>query len=83
MEQQSLAALTDAELLQEAKKMKSTNLYDALIIGFLIGISIYSAVKNGFGWLTFLPFIYLPIAGKNKAKHKALAELLTVRNLKQ
>jgi hypothetical protein len=52
MTQEELAALTDQELLQEAKKIKSANLTDAIIIGVLIGIAIYSTVKNGIGLLS-------------------------------
>ncbi len=74
--------LTDDELLQEVKKMKTTTIFDALIFGILIGIAIYSSVKNGFGLLTFLPLIYVPIAGKNRIKNKELKQLLIERNLK-
>jgi len=81
MTREELAILTDQELLQEAKKMKSTKLIDALIIGVLIGIATYSSVKNGFGFLTFLPFICAPIAIKNKTDHKKLEDLLKERNL--
>jgi hypothetical protein len=80
--QKELSELTDQELLQEAKKSKSINLYDAVIFGILIGIAIYSTVKNGLGLLTFLPLIYIPIAAKNKIKNKALEKLLKERNLK-
>ena len=82
MEQKKLAELTDEELLQEAKKIKSTNLYDAAIFGILIGIAIYATVKNGLGLLTFLPLAYSPIAVKNQTKHKELEKLLKERNLK-
>lgn len=81
MEQEKLVELTDEALLEQAKIMKPTKIYDAVIFGFLIGITIYSAVKNGFGWLTFLPLVYLPAAGKNKAKREALEKLLKERNL--
>jgi uncharacterized membrane protein YobD (UPF0266 family) len=80
--QKELSELTDQELLQEAKKSKPTNLYDAVIFGILIGIAIYSTVKNDLGLLTFLPLIYIPIAAKNKIKNKALEKLLKERNLK-
>ncbi|KAA3624201.1 MAG: FUSC family protein [Bacteroidetes bacterium] len=81
MKQKQLAELTDEELLQEAKNLKPTNVYDAVIFGFLIGVAIYSSVKNGLGWLTFLPLIYLPIAAKNKTKIKEVNKLLKERNL--
>ncbi len=82
MEQKEIAELTDKELLQEAKKIKSTKLYDAAIFGVLIGIAVYSTVKNGLGLLTFLPLIYMPVAAKNKTKIKDLERLLKERNLK-
>ncbi len=82
MKQKELAEFTDQELLQEAKKIKSTNLNDALIFGILIGIAIYSAVKNGFGLLSFLPLLYTPIAAKNRIRNKEVEDLLKKRNLK-
>lgn len=82
MKQINLAELTDEELLQEAKKIKSTTIYDALFIGVLVGIAVYSSVKNGFGLLSFIPLVYLPIAVKNKKKSNELKKLLLERNLK-
>jgi len=82
MDAKVLATLTNEELLQVAKKVRSTTIFDAAIIGLLIGIAIYSVVKNGFGLLTFLPLVYLPIAAKNKAKNKLLNEKLKERGLK-
>jgi len=78
---QQTEALTDEELLQEAKKMKLTKLYDAGIVGFLAGVAIYSTVTNGFGLLTFLPLVYVPIAGRNNKKRKELEKQLKARNL--
>lgn len=82
MKQKESGELTNEELLQEAKKVKSTTVFDAVIIGFLIGVAIFSSVKNGFGLLSFLPLVYIPIAAKNKAKKKELEKLLKERNLK-
>jgi hypothetical protein len=81
MEQKLLTELTDEELLKEAKKIKPTNLYDAGILGVLIGIAIYSTVNNGLGLFTFLPLVYAPKAVKNKAKNKELEKLLKERKL--
>lgn len=82
MKQEELAALTNEELLQEAKKGKSTKIFDAVIIGILIGIAVYSTVKKGVGLLSFLPLVYLPIAAKNKIKNKLVEQLLKEKNLK-
>lgn len=81
MNQTELALLSDQELLEEAKKIKPSKIYDAVIFGVLIGIAIYSIVNNGFGLLTFLPLIYIPVAGKHKSKNRQLEELLKERNL--
>ena len=77
-----LNELTDEGLLQEARKMKSTKIYDAVIFGLLIGIATYSSINNGFGLLTFLPLVYAPIAAKNMTKYRELEKLLLERNLK-
>ena len=82
MSQKELTELTNEELLQEGKKIKSTKIFDAAIFGFLIGVAVYSTIRNGFGLLTFLPLIYIPIAAKNKARNKELEKLLKEKNLK-
>lgn len=82
MKQNKYSDLSDEELLEQVKNMKPTKIYDAVFFGVLIGIAIYSTVKNGFGLLTFLPLVYLPIAAKNKNKIKELEKLLKERNLK-
>jgi hypothetical protein len=82
MKQKELVDLTNEELLQEAKKIKTNNIYDAAIFGFLIGVAVYSAIRNGFGWLTFLPLLYVPIAAKNKVRNREVEKLVKERGLK-
>jgi hypothetical protein len=77
------AELTNEELALQAKKSKSAYILDAVIIGFLVGIAVYSAVRNGVGLLTFLPLVYLPIAARNRAKHSELKKRLQERGLHQ
>jgi len=82
MTQKELSELTDQELLDEAKKMKSTSIINAVLIGFLVGILIFSVVKNSLGFFTLIPlyFIYKIV---NKSKdNKALEKLLKERKLK-
>lgn len=83
MTQKELKDFTDEELLQEAKKIKSTKIFDAALIGLLIGVSTYTTVKNGFGLLTFLPLVYIPASIRNKTRIKELERLLKERNLNQ
>lgn len=82
MSEREFSELSDQELLQEGKKIKSSNIMDAMIIGFLIGISIYSAFRNGVGLLSFLPLIYLPVAAKNRSRNARLEDLLKQKHLK-
>lgn len=84
MNQKELSELTDQELLEEAKKLKSFSVTNAFIIGFLIGIVIFSIVKSTFGFLMLIPlYLIYKMANDPKAKRsKALERLLKERNLK-
>jgi hypothetical protein len=85
MKQKGLTELTDQELLDEAKKVKSITITHALFIGLLIGIVFYSVVKNTVGFFTLIPLFmaYKLINNSNNAKNKALENLLKERNLKE
>lgn len=79
----NLSELTDQELLQEEKKMKSAATIDAACIGFLIGIVVYSIWKNTLGFFTLIPlFIVYKLINKPKYNKKELEALLKERNLK-
>jgi hypothetical protein len=84
MEQKEYSKMTDQELLDEAKKMKSFSITNALIIGFLAGVIVYSIVKNSWGVLTLIPlyFIYKMINDPKNEKIKELQSLFKQRNLK-
>ena len=82
MKQKDLSELTDQELLKEAKKMKSDSLINAVFIGVLIGIVIYSVVKNSYGFLTLIPLFLAYKLAKNSNSNKPLEEELKARNLK-
>jgi len=82
MKQKKLAELTDEELLEEAKKKKTTSIINAVIIGFLIGIIIYSIVKNSLGLFTLIPLFFAYKLINSSKNNKDLKELLKERNLK-
>ena len=83
MEKKKLTELTDQELLQEAKKMKSASIINAVLIGFLIGIVIYSIAKNSLGFFTLIPlFFAYKLINNSKYKNKEMEEILKERNLK-
>ena len=64
--------LTDEELLQEAKRMKSNSIINAFIIGFIIAVVIYSVVKNAVGLLTLIPLFFIYKLVNNSKDDKAL-----------
>ncbi|KAF0128133.1 MAG: hypothetical protein FD155_3416 [Bacteroidetes bacterium] len=84
MNQKELSELTDQELLDEAKKMKSFSITNAFLIGFLMGIVIYSIVVNSWGMLTLIPlyFAYKFINDPKNKRVKEVENLLKERNLK-
>ena len=78
----NLLDLTNEELLQEQKKMKSSNYTSAFLIGGAIGVAIFSTVKYGFGFFTFFPVIFAFYAFSKKKKNDALEAELKSRGLK-
>lgn len=83
MKGKQLSELTGQELLQEAKKMKSTSVMNAVLVGFLIGIVFYSVMKNSLGFLTLIPlFLAYKLIDNSKYNSKELEDLLKERKLK-
>lgn len=84
MDKKQLKELTDKELLNEAKKMKSTQTIDATLIGVLFGILIYSIIAGNFTIFFGILLLYAiyKLANKEKYKKEELKNLLKERNLK-
>lgn len=84
MKQTEYTQMTEQELIDEAKKMKSFSIINALLIGFLAGIIIYSFFKNSWGLLTLIPlyFIYKMLNDPKNRRVKELQGLFKERNLK-
>ncbi|WP_306350302.1 hypothetical protein [Flavobacterium sp. '19STA2R22 D10 B1'] len=83
MQEKQLTEFTDQELLEKRKKAKSNTTINAAILGFLIGVAVYSAVKHGFGFFTFLPlFFAFYAANKWKKETQTLEKELKSRNIK-
>ena len=82
MEHKKLSELTDQELLAKAKEVKSSAIFHAFIIGFLIGIIIFSVVVNSVGIFTLIPLYFVYKLFKNPKKDDALEQELKTRNLK-
>ncbi len=72
MKDKNLANLSEQELLQKMKKIKSNKIIDSAIIGFTVGIAIYGAIKNGLEFFTFFPLILAYMFVRNSANNKLL-----------
>lgn len=81
MEKKEFTDLTNEELLKEKEKIQYNKMVNAILIGFCVGIFIFSAVNNGFGFFTFFPLLLTYPFIKNGKKIKVLAEELKSRNL--
>lgn len=84
MTPKDLSTLSNEELLAEAKEMKSFSITNAFFVGFLLGIIIYSLVKNSWGMLTIIPLyvIHKLVNDPKNKRTKELEKLLKERNLK-
>ena len=81
MTPENLSELTDEELLLEGKKIKSTNIVNAVLFGVMIGVATWTTIKHGLGILTFFPLLFIQMLLKNNARKKAFESELKARNL--
>ena len=81
MEHKQFADLNNDQLLEEKKKIQYNKTVNATIIGICIGIAVFSAVKNGFEFFTFIPLLLTYPFIKNGKKTKVLEKELKSRNL--
>ncbi|MFD1314274.1 hypothetical protein [Namhaeicola litoreus] len=81
MSQKELSQLNDKELLEAAKNNKPSPIIDAFLIGFLVGITIYSVAANTWGFLTLIPLFIIYIFLKKPKKYEAIRKELKERNL--
>ena len=81
MEKKELTDLTNEELFTEKKKIQYNKMLNVILIGFCVGIFIFSAVKNGFVFFTFFPLLLTYPFIKNGKNIKILDEELKSRNL--
>lgn len=82
MNRKDLLELSDEELLKKAKKSKSDSIINALLIGFCIGIIIWSVAKNTWGFLTLIPLFFIYKMVNNSKNDKDLKDVLKERNFK-
>ncbi|MFB9861869.1 FUSC family protein [Rufibacter immobilis] len=79
----TLSELTDQELLAEAKKLKTAAIINAVFIGFLVGILLFSVLSNAYGLVTLLPlFLAYKLMKNSKYNTKEVDVLLKERGLR-
>ena len=76
MNDKKFTEFNDEDLIAERKKLKTTNLINAVLCGILVGVAAYSTVKHGFGFFAVFPLYFVFILIRNRSKAKSLdAEL--------
>ncbi|GAA0881214.1 hypothetical protein GCM10009119_41840 [Algoriphagus jejuensis] len=76
--------LTDQELLEEQKKLNSFSILNAFLIGFLVGIVLFSIYYHAYGIALLIP-LFLIYKLTNDPRNKRVKELemeLKVRKLR-
>ena len=81
MNPEELSQLSNEELLEVAKNNKPSPIIDAFFIGFLVGIIIYGAAANAWGFTFLLPLFLIYQFLKKPKKYEAMKKELKNRNL--
>ena len=85
MNNKELSELTDQELLEAAKKMKSSAITHAILIGLMMGVIAFGVAKNKIGFFMLIPLFFAFKVfhnPENNKKNEILKRLLKERNLK-
>ncbi|MBL0737747.1 hypothetical protein JI750_12650 [Flavobacterium sp. GN10] len=87
MKPEHLTELSDQELLQKMKKLKTNKIIDAVLIGATIGITVYGVVNKGFGISVFFPlivgYVIMRNSKNNELLYQEVQKELETRNSKQ
>lgn len=81
MNQEELSQITDKALLEAAKNNKPSPILDAFFIGFLVGIIIYGAAANAWGFVILLPLFLIYLFLKKPKQYEALRKEVEKRGL--
>lgn len=74
MHEPKLSDLSTHDLTSEVKRLKSFSIMNAVLIGFLFGIILYSVFMNTWGLVTIIP-LYLIHKFVNDPRNKRLKEI--------
>ena len=84
MEEIELMSLTDQELIDERKELKSFSILNAFLIGFLVGIIFFSVYYSAYNISLIIPLflIYKFTNDPKNKRFKKVNELLKERHIK-
>ena len=81
MNEKPLSDYSDQELLEESKKARLSPIYNAVFIGFLAGILIFSFTKSSLGLVALIPLFLIYKLVQSSKKNDKVDRLLKERNL--
>jgi hypothetical protein len=81
MKQEELLNLTAQELAQEATKCKKLLDTFNVLIAIMFGVALYTTVKKGFGFFSFFPLFFLPLAASMWINYKAVKKEMENRKI--
>lgn len=81
MNSEQLSQLSNEELLEVAKNNKPSPIFDALFIGFLFGVIVFSVAANTWGLVTIIPAYLIYRFLKKPKQYEDLQAELKKRNL--
>jgi len=81
MNEKELSRLSDDELRARANKMKSSELVHAVLIGFMVGIIVFSIAYNAVGLFTLIPLFLIFKVFHKPEQNRALKKVLAQRGL--
>ncbi|MEM1080314.1 MAG: FUSC family protein [Pseudomonadota bacterium] len=81
MNEQELLALSDKELRDRARQMQSSSRWHALMIGFMVGIIIFSVAYNTVGLVTLIPLFFIFRVLHKPERNRVLKKVLAERGL--
>ena len=80
MEKLDLTKLTNEELLVEQKKRKTNYQTGAFLVGMMIGVAIWSVVKNGKYFLIVAPLVFGYWFRNSKTEFEEIKKEIASRN---
>ncbi|NKI35817.1 FUSC family protein [Wenzhouxiangella sp. XN79A] len=81
MDEQELSRLSDDEFRARRKEMKTAEIAHAVLIGFMVGIIVYSVAKNTWGLVTLIPLFFIFKVLHRPERNRALKKVLAERGL--